>query len=161
MSEVPSGDTPVPTASGVNDETPGRSGRSRFSLFRLIGLLAVLIALGSFWFGIRGSLPGLEPWSSRLRSTDPSDRLAAVQQIAALGRDNPEAGIAALVRALHDPDANVRSAAAKATVSVAMPTDGVSLGRDHVNAAISTLLGGLGIPTRPFGSRPRRRPGCS
>jgi HEAT repeat protein len=146
MSEAPSGDTPVPAALAVNEETPRRSGRSRSSLFRLIGLFAVLIALGSLWFGFRGTLPGLEPWSSRLLSTDPSDRLAAVEQIAASGRDNPRAGIAALVRALHDPDAKVRAAAAKATVSVALPMAGVSLGRNHVSAAISTLFGRLGDP---------------
>ncbi len=137
-----------PPMSGVSEAGMGHSGRSRSraSLVRVIVLFTAVVALGWGCLILRERYFAGEPWVRGVRSSDAKDRLTAVRALEQAGRTNRDAAVPALLKAMGDPDAEIRAAAAKSMVSTMLPSGGLPPAREQVNAAISASLGCLDDP---------------
>ncbi len=85
----------------------------------------------------------------KIHSGDVGERIAAIQQLANIGKEDAEVAIPALVSCLGDPDAGVRAAAAMGLASVIQVAGSAGAAQNEVRNAVRALIGTLKDPQPP------------
>src|SRR5262249_15233404 len=115
-------------STGPKAEEASQSGSSRIEPSNprplrtgIRALIALVVASGAIFWAWRAVWESNHPLmaaAARLRAPDASQRLAAIQEVSELGNNSGGEAINALMPALSDRDAKVRSAAALALAGV-------------------------------------------
>jgi HEAT repeat protein len=128
---------------GSAAEKPGKPARPYFWL-RL--LVTFVICGGATYWASRAVYEHTHPSAAlarALQSSDPDQRLAAVREISTLGPDENSAAVRALVPALSDPVAGIRSVSAEALGRVGSTAVNVGKDAEAVRIAVDGLLTAL------------------
>ena len=134
-----------------DDGEPSGSRRSRKGVPRWIAVVGCCVLVVWACLTLYDYQHVAAPAARRLWSLDASDRLAAIHDLEGSGRVDTGVAIPALVRALKDKNAEVRTAAAMALVS-AVPgvAEGDSPTAADVRAALDALVKSLNDPQPAF-----------
>jgi HEAT repeat protein len=135
MSTPTIGDNPLDPESSQVEAGPGRRSGRRLQV-TVLGLCSAAV----WWSGftVWESYHPVSAAARRLRSSDRSQRVAAIQGLTQLSSDQNEEAIRSLIPAMGDPDAGVRGAAAEALAIVG--SSAVRSGSEATRAAVSSLL---------------------
>ncbi len=123
-----------------------RRSRVRSTMTRLIVLVSVLAAVGWTWLHLWDHYHPAAPAERRLWSSDPAERIAAINDLGRIGRDDIEVAMPALADCLKDQDAKVRAAAAAALVAVVPGPHGQGPSRQDISEATLALMNTLADP---------------
>src|SRR5262245_59900278 len=101
-----------------------------WNVTRLMPVVDVAALLGMGFYVVREESSPIRESLARLRSADRRERAEAILELSQRGKEDLGRAVPALVRSLHDKDANVRANAARA-LSVVPPGDPLSAKAAH------------------------------